>query len=262
ADQSYEGDVEVMLRASFRQLPESQWRDMVQRFSRALNFGGDVSNVKITPPDEIDKPFEISYDYVRRNYGDWENRRTTAPLPPMGLEVFKDAKDRKPPEPLPLGALGKVSYRARMKLPAGYEVVPPAPVHLTEPYVEYDDHIKVENGVLTAARELVIKKNEVPLDDWEGYRKFGIALSDDEFNFMTLVGGTTVTLRKREAGKDSGADADKAADPADSADVDRMFRDGYTAMQRNDLGRAQQLYEQVIARAPKYQTAHLDLGTV
>jgi tetratricopeptide (TPR) repeat protein/transglutaminase-like putative cysteine protease len=262
ADQSYEGDVEVMLRASFRQLPESQWRDMVQRFSRALNFGGDVSNVKITPPDEIDKPFEISYDYVRRNYGDWENRRTTAPLPPMGLEVFKDAKDRKPPEPLLLGALGKVSYRARMKLPAGYEVVPPAPVHLTEPYVEYDDHIKVENGVLTAARELVIKKNEVPLDDWEGYRKFGIALSDDEFNFMTLVGGTTVTLRKREAGKDSGADADKAADPADSADVDRMFRDGYTAMQRNDLGRAQQLYEQVIARAPKYQTAHLDLGTV
>jgi tetratricopeptide (TPR) repeat protein/transglutaminase-like putative cysteine protease len=256
AEQSYEGDTEVLLRAAFRQLPESQWRDMVQRFSRNLNFGGDVSNVKITPPDEIDKPFQISYDYVRKNYADWENHHTSAPLPPMGLEVFKDAKDRRPPEPLLLGALGKVSYRARMQLPSGYEVTAPAPVHLVEPYAEYNDHIKVENGVLTAAREMVIKKNEVPLEDWEGYRKFGIALSDDEFNFMPLVGGMTVTLRKEEAGKES---ADKASGPAD---VDGMFRDAYTAMQRHDLPRAQQLYEQVIVRAPKYPMAHLDLGTI
>ena len=195
AEQFYEGDTEVLLRATFRQIPESQWRDMVQRFSRSLNFGGDVSNVKITPPDEIDKPFQVSYDYVRKNYADWENHHTSAPLPPMGLEVFKDAKDRKPPEPLLLGALGKVTYRARMQLPSGYEVVAPAPVHLVEPYVEYEDHIKVENGVLTAARDLVIKKNEVPLDDWEGYRKFGIALSDDEFNFMPLKSVPRVSVR-------------------------------------------------------------------
>ncbi|HUD67114.1 MAG TPA: hypothetical protein VMQ17_21200 [Candidatus Sulfotelmatobacter sp.] len=73
-EQSYRGDTEVLLRSVFRQVSQSQWKEAVQRFSYGLNFGGDVGNVKMTPPEELDKPFQLSYDYVRKNFGDWENR--------------------------------------------------------------------------------------------------------------------------------------------------------------------------------------------
>src|SRR5262249_18324020 len=95
AEQSYRGDTEVLLRGAFRQVPESQWTSVAQRFSYGLNFGGDVSNVKVTPPDDIDKPFEISYDYERKKYGDWDNRQITPALPPMGIEIAKDGKPQK-----------------------------------------------------------------------------------------------------------------------------------------------------------------------
>ena len=99
AEQSYEGYTEVVLRVAFRQVPESNWKELVQRFSQAMNFGGDVSNVKVTPPDQLDQPFHVSYDYVRKNFADWENHHTIAPLPPLGIESSKEAKEKKPVEP-------------------------------------------------------------------------------------------------------------------------------------------------------------------
>jgi hypothetical protein len=114
AEQSYRGDPEVLLRDLFRRVPQSQWKETVQRLSYGLNFGGDVSNVKITPPDDLDRPFELSYDYVRKRYGDWENHQITAPLPPIGLEVAKDSREKKPLDPVLLGAVGKITYRSRV----------------------------------------------------------------------------------------------------------------------------------------------------
>ena len=53
-EQSYSGDAEVDLRAVFRQVPQSKWKEAVQRFSYGLNFAGDVSNVKMTQPDDME----------------------------------------------------------------------------------------------------------------------------------------------------------------------------------------------------------------
>lgn len=288
AEQIYEGDVAVALREAFRQVSESQWKEAAQRFSYGLNFAGDVSAVKVSAPDELDKPFEISYDYVRKNFGDWENRHTLAPLPPMGLEVLKDAKERKPSEPVLLGALGKISFRARVELPAGYKAVPPTPCHLVESYAEYDDNTAIENGVMTTTRTLLVKKNEVPLSEWEGYRKFGRAMADDEFGFIQLshvVGagknsGETVVMGKteahneedsanKEAGRDKGNDdkvkengkagADESKE-SDNADLDSLFSDGNEAMQQRDYQKAQEMYEKVIAKDPDYPGVHFNLG--
>jgi tetratricopeptide (TPR) repeat protein len=239
AEQLMAGDAEVLFRSIFRELPESQWKDAVQRVSQAMNFGGDVSNVKLTPPDELDKPFQISWDYVRKNYADWEEHKIIAPLPPLGLEVLKDAKDIRPPEPVLLGALGKVSYRSQVALPEGYKAEAPAACHLNEAYASYDDHVIIENGVMTTNRELKIKQNEVPLSDWEGYRKFGRALADDEFSYIALTGG--------EGG---------------AGDIDATFREAIEAMQQRNLARAETLLQKVISARPNHPMAHLDLAGV
>jgi tetratricopeptide (TPR) repeat protein/transglutaminase-like putative cysteine protease len=253
-EQSYRGDAEVMLRAAFRQLSESQWKDAVQRFSYGLSFGGDVSNVKVSPPNELDKPFQISYDYVRKNFADWDDQNTSAALPPMGVEVPKDAKEKKPQEPVVLGMLGKIVYRSRMELPSGYSVVPRGRSHEAESFAEYTADTAVENGVLTVSRELILKKSQVQLSDWETYRRFGRAVSDDEFAFMPLnrSGGERVTITKN-----GGSTKDKTDD---RGDVDENFRRATTALQRRDNQRAQELLEKVVGTQPKYKGAHFELG--
>jgi len=249
AEHSYRGDTEVLLRGAFRQVSESQWTNVVQRFSYGLNFGGDVSNVKVTRPDDIDEPFNISYDYVRKKYGDWDDRQVIAPLPPMGVEVAKNSKEQKLVEPMLLGALGKVIYRSRLELPEGYTVTAPAKVHLAEPYAEYTSVTTVADGTMTTNREMVVKKNEVALNEWEGFRKFGRSVYDDEFNFLKL--------------ERSGATNAKTAEEEDrEMDADAMFGEGTSAMQRNDFHGAQKWFEKVIAKDPRHKGAHFSLGGV
>jgi tetratricopeptide (TPR) repeat protein/transglutaminase-like putative cysteine protease len=253
AEQSYRGDTEVMLRAWFRNVSQSQWKDAMQRFSYGLNFGGDVSNVTASPPDDLDKPFEISYDYERKNYADWEHHQIVLPLPPMGVEVTKDSREKKPLEPVLLGALGKVTYRARMELPPGYSMVAPSPVNLVEPYAEYHTTNALENGVLTTTRLLKVKRNEVALNDWDDFRKFGRAIGDDEFDFIRLDGSGPVSVGKTE-------EAGKEEDAAGGVDVDEMFRQGSNALQQRDFQRAQDLFEKIISKNPNYRGAHFNLG--
>lgn len=256
AEQSYRGDTEVLLRSAVRQISESQWKEAVQRFSYGMNFGGDVSNVKISSPDDLDQPFKISYDYVRKNYGDWEHEQIGPPLPPMGIEFTKDGREKKPHDPVPLGGLGKVTYRARVELPAGYHATAPAECHLAESYAEYTAKTRIENGVMTTNRELVVKKNEVPLSDWENFRKFGRAVSDDEYAFIPLKrGGLTrepIDIIRPESSNGAG----------DAEDADEMFRQGTEAMKRHSLTEAWGRFRGVLANNPNYKGAHLGLGSI
>ena len=244
-EQFYSGDAEVALRAVFRQLSQSQWKEGVQRFSYALGFGGDVSNVIVTPADETGKPFRISYDYVRKNYGGWDDKQITPPIPPgLGIESAKDAK--KPKEAVLLGAPGEIIYEGKLALPTGYSLVAPTSLDLVEPYAEYHAKSKFENGVLSSSRRLVIKKTEVALDSWESYRDFGKAVFDDEWKFINVQGGN----------------AEAAVSVGGHSDLDQKFGDATGAMQKGDRGRAQELFEQVIKSDPKYPMVHLNLGSV
>lgn len=254
-EQTYQGDTEVVFRAALRQTPEAEWPQLMQRISRAMNFGGDVSNVKATAPDDLDKPLLISYDYVRKNFGDWDNHHTTAPLPPFGIEAFKEVKQKKPPEPVLLGSVGKVVYRSRVELPKEYKVTPPAPVVLAKPYAEYSGLTRVEDGVMTTVRELKIKQARVPLSDWEEYRNFCIAIADDEYSQLNLVATDKSAPDKVGA---EGAKTD-AATP-NRGDLDSMFVDGTNALQQRDFDGAREIFEKIIAKDPNYKGAHFNLG--
>jgi len=249
AEQSYRGDAEVLFRAAFRRVPESQWKEAVQRISGALNFGGDVSNVKVTPPDDLSKNFDMTYDYVRKNYSDWENRRITPPIPPMGVEMSEDSK--KPEEPVLLGGLGEVEYNAKVTLPSGYTPTTPQNVDLMRPYAEYHARYDVEDGVLSVERRLVVRKTEVELSNWEDFRDFGKSVSDDENRYIVLT----------HSGKTSGTSKIiGGAASAPGGSPDEMFRDGINAIQQRDFQRAREVFEQIIAKNPEYKGAHFELG--
>jgi tetratricopeptide (TPR) repeat protein len=244
-EQVYRGDVEVALRSAFREVSESQWKEVAQRFSYRLGFGGEVDNVTVTPPEQTDKPFSIAYDYVRKSYSGWEERQITPPLPPIGVEASKDTK--KTPEAVLLGALGEVVYQAKLTLPPGYSVVAPRSVDLVRPYAEYHATARAEGGVLVSSRRLVVKKDEVAPEDWENYRDFGKAVSEDENTYLHLNG--------ESAGVNG-------TPPANLQELDDKFREGSEAAAKHDFARAAELLRQVISGNANYRGAHFNLGLV
>lgn len=238
-DELFHGDAEVVYRTAFRQMSQSQWREGVQRISYAMGFAGEVSNVVLSPPDDTNKPFTISYDYLRKNYSDWEHKQFTPPIPPIGIEASKD--DRKPPESVLLGAPGEVVYESKLTLPPSYTVTAPKNADMVESFAEYHASASLDKGVLVSKRRLVIKKAEVDLDHWEKLRDFGKAVSDDEFNYISLLGGSDSTTA--------------------DGDVSAKFRAAVEDLRRMDVLRAEKELREVIDKDPKYPRAHLNLGS-
>jgi len=248
---SVRGDAEVIFRLGFRQVPQPQWKELMQRISYASGFGGDVSAATASAPDDTDKPFEFSYDYKRKDYSDWGNRRITPPFPPFGIEVG-DNDDKKPSEPLLLGAPGEVVYRANVKLPPGSKPSLPKQVDVSDDdFAEYHATYKLEHNVLIAERRFVIKKPEVALASWDQYRKFRKAVMDDENQYIDL-NLTGETAADASSGSSSPADPELA----------RIFHEGYEALQKRDITTAEEDFRKILARDPKFPNAHGYAGII
>ncbi len=84
-DLTTRGDEEVIFRTLFHQLAPAQWQQVVQAMVNGLGFAGTVSSVDVDNPENLDKPFHFSYEYLRNDYSDWPNRRITPPLFPFVL---------------------------------------------------------------------------------------------------------------------------------------------------------------------------------
>lgn len=242
--QQYRGDVEVALRATLRQIPEARWQEAIQAFSRGIGFGGDVSNVTISPIDDLEKPLVISYDYLRKDYADWEHKQILTLLPPIGIEASAAPAAKPPKEPLYLGAVGDLVYHSEIDLPEGSSLTPPQDVNLVEPYAEYHTQNEFAGGKLITKRRLVLKKTELPVADWDSFKKMAKAASEDSFNYIPLRGV------KEASGSTTGTGTDLAS----------KFNEATNAMQQHDAQRAIELLQQVIAADPKYRGAHFNLG--
>ncbi len=105
------GDFEVAYREAFRNIPQSRWKDGVQGLSGALGFAGTVDDVTVSSPEKTDEPFHISYTYLRKEFGDWPNKRITAPFPGI-LSYARDEKELAD-SPVELGPAGKIYVSRR-----------------------------------------------------------------------------------------------------------------------------------------------------
>lgn len=179
------GDLEIVLRAAFRSVPLPQWKDLIQRLSYSSGFAGDVSEVTASPPEKTEDPFHFAYTYTRKDYPDWSEHRISSPLPPL----LTQAPDSKPSHPILLGSLQELHYESRVHLPAGYSPALPSNSDLKEDFAEYHARYSVEKGVLVTDRRLLVKLREVPTAEFEAYKKFAKAVSDDHEVYVALSTG-------------------------------------------------------------------------
>jgi transglutaminase-like putative cysteine protease/tetratricopeptide (TPR) repeat protein len=186
-DFSERGDSEILFRGLFHAAPPAQWSTLAQNLALVMGYGGTVKDLDVSNPLELEQPFHFSYDYERKNYSDWENRRFSPPFPPFSLIPYDDSA--KPTEPVDFGVPSRSDHVVKMQIPAGYSVEIPGDVKITTDMADYKATYSVENGILSAQRTFVVKQAKLKPADWAQYQRFAKNVVADEERLIQLVQG-------------------------------------------------------------------------
>lgn len=184
------GDEALAMRLLFNNVAQSQWEKIVQGMMGMLGFGGTVSKVVVSPPQDTLHPFTLSFDYVRKNYSDWDRQKQIVPPLPMVAPPALPAGSQGPAQPFILGDPVESDYSASMGLPNGYTPALPKDLNLSTPFAAYNSVNSFKNGVLGVERRMSVASDQVPLPQLEDYRKFQKAVSADIQGYIVLNSGT------------------------------------------------------------------------
>jgi tetratricopeptide (TPR) repeat protein/transglutaminase-like putative cysteine protease len=239
------GDAEILFRSIFHQTAPAQWQEFVQRFSLGSGFMGTVSNVEVENLENTEAPFRFSYDYLRKEYADWANRRILPPIPLIGLPRDPDADP--PAEPFNAGALGESVYKGTIRLPEGYTIELPEHANPQTDFVEYTATYAVKDGVLSTERRMVVKKSKAPPGAWPDYVKFGKAVLQDENQFLQLT---------------AGSGAGPAVAVQGNAEAEELVRQGVAFLQGQALESARNAFAQAERLNPQQRNLWIGYGTL
>jgi Tfp pilus assembly protein PilF len=255
-------DSEVIIRLAFRRVPLPNWKDLVQQMSYAEGFAGDVSEVTAGVPEKTEEPFHFSYNYNRKDFPDWPNRRVAAALPPFSLP----AHDTQPAHPIWLGAPQDIHYESHVQLPPGYSPQLPAAINLNEDFAEYHASYSAKGNVLSADRKLIVKLQEVPEKEYETYKKFKKKVEDDYNDYVPLLSGSSTTVRVQSntvLPRRAGAFETALSRLPDSTvpEASSQTSSAQEAIARRDLSAAVSSLKGAVAADPKFARAWILLGS-
>jgi tetratricopeptide (TPR) repeat protein len=238
-------DAEVDYRLAFRRAGESQYKDVMQRISAGLGFGGTVDDVTISPPDATDTPFHIEFSYTRKEFGgDWNNRRIVAPLPFISLPAVPEGIVGLL-KPLEIGPPTVFVLRGSMRLPPGSNPNARAPLVVDEKFASFHSEYSVKNGTMYFDRRLTTKMEKISPDEYAAYKKFLKTIDDEEGRYISLRG------------------EDDQPDDGDVSDEGQaLFAKGAEAWQQRNLPEAVDDFQRAVAKDPNFSRAWMALGTM
>jgi Flp pilus assembly protein TadD len=243
---SLRGDNELIYRAAFHQTSRTQWSDMAQNISYRMGFVGTVSNLDVSVPEHTANPFQLSYDYTRKEYADWPNRRITVLMTPSGFPSSED--DDKPADELNLGPQYVETHHSVIELHANYTAVLPKSVKYTTEFATYQMDYKMDGSRFIADRRVEILEGKVPVAKWEQYQKFAKNVQEDEGRFIQLGAPGMV------------ASAEEISNP----DAEQLVREAYLDMQsrnfdgaRSSLDQAEKLNSRQLGLWAAYGTLNM-----
>ena len=265
--QSARGDVETYFRLGFRGTAPANWNEVAQEYSVFEGFGGEVRNVAVSPPDDIRKPFEFSYDYTRKNFGEWPNHRLTSPLPPLGIE--RDAiREKKPAKPEQIGWIGELLFTAKLELPLDV-IKLPTNVTLSEHWADFESSYTLSGRTLTVTRHFKAKQNEVALEQWDQYQQFAKSISDDERAWIYLGVAPAANSSSQDPSQTARPNTETQAVSGKAAElkqptpaVAKKLEHAMQAVERDDTTTAEEIVRNVIRTDPDTPHLHALLGLI
>jgi tetratricopeptide (TPR) repeat protein len=259
------GDAEVVVRAAFRQVPQPQWKELVQQISYRLGFAGTVSEIDTGKVEDIAAPFHFSYSYDRKEYPTWKSdKQFTVPGLPLTLPPLKD--DAK--SPLWLGSPTEFVSESRVSTPSGFTPSAPPNIDLKYDFAEYHASYSVEKGALVAKRRLLTREREVSVAKFADYRTFVGKVRDDVDRYVQTTSADRTISSSGSPTPGSSASGPYAAflneiqelPDSDSSEAIRLEREGREQVAKHDVKGGVSLLQQAIAVDPKFSRAWVMLA--
>jgi transglutaminase-like putative cysteine protease/tetratricopeptide (TPR) repeat protein len=181
-----QGDRDWPMRASFRRVPQAQWKDFVKVLSANWSLPGDVDDVQLDSVEDTSKPFHLKYHLHQDRYFIVPSASVNfRPIPPLGLPAIRASEKNK--EPLDIGPAGEVDYRVRLQFPSNYTVRTPIAVKMSRDYGDYSSTYALSNGILEGERKLAVKVNELAAARRADYESFRNAAHSDEDQLLSCT---------------------------------------------------------------------------
>ncbi|HTW46329.1 MAG TPA: DUF3857 domain-containing protein [Acidobacteriaceae bacterium] len=168
---TYRDDDEFLVRALALNLAPADWDKGSQYISTMTGFGGTTSDTQFVHADDTTAPIEITYEYTRHPYGDWDNLRIVPLLPVTDFSTL-DSDTTAPEEDIQLGAPRTLTAISRIRLPDGFHTDLPDAVHVKTDFATFDKTYKVEGQELVVERTITVLKKKLPKEKWKDYQTF------------------------------------------------------------------------------------------
>ncbi len=258
---SSRGDDEVLLRSVFRRVPQTQWTELVQRISMGLGFGGTVSDVNVSSPEDTSSPVHFSYAYNRKDYSDWSEHRISMPSMPFSLPTLKEdgahARD-----PIWLGSEVHVVSEAKVELPKGYTPEMPEGVTLVRDYAEFHSTYSQDHGVLSSHQDLQIILRQVPDSERDDYKQFVKSAGDEFGRYIVLTSSPAPLIPTvKDPVNDSLVAAFKTLPESSNEEVRKFEKESLSNMGADPPAAVESLKRAVTAD-PQFTRGWITLGTL
>ncbi|MBE7181533.1 MAG: tetratricopeptide repeat protein, partial [Terriglobus roseus] len=187
---TYRDDEEVLLRALARNLAPAEWDKGSQFVSYQTGFSGTTSNTRFRGANNLDSPMEVTYDYMRKQYGNWDAHQIVPLFPAVTLTGNSD-ETKEPEHDLQLGVPRKDVAVSRIRIPAGWHVDLPDAVHEKSTWATFDKTYRFVSGEIVTERTVTVLQPKVPRASWKQYQTFCKAVDLGNENWITLLPSTT-----------------------------------------------------------------------
>jgi transglutaminase-like putative cysteine protease len=261
ADMSAKGDEEFLLRAGFRSVPLPQWKDLVQRISQSLGFGGEVSAVTASSPEKTEEPFHLDYTYTRKKFGDWDSKRIVTPMPFITLPVPSD-DEFLPLGPLFLGSLSEVQFDSQVELPKGYRPELPEAVHLKRDFAQFDVTYEFKDGKLFGEQHLKTSMREVPASEREQLKEFVKAVHDNYGVFIQLTTGSGTSETSVRYPSAQSMSSLRNLPDSENREAVQLEQEAREDMKKHDMQAATTSLYRAVSADPKFTRAWIMLGAL
>jgi transglutaminase-like putative cysteine protease/Flp pilus assembly protein TadD len=273
---SYHDDDEVLVRSLARNIAPADWDKASQYISSITGFGGTTSDTQFTNADDDTVPIALAYSYTRHPYGDWDNRRIVPLLPVMEF-VALDSESSEPQEDIQLGAPRTLTAQSHIRLPEGYHVDLPDPIHMKTDFATFDKTYRFDGKEILTERTIVVLKSKLPKTDWKRYQSFtkDVGLAGEPW-IQLLAPSKPVVVQEKTLEKKPQTAAARAAKPGsdtvvgivppaqgnassldsslpDTGSATEMMKTASERLRSGDIQGAKEMLEKVKAKNPEQE---------
>lgn len=240
---SLRGDIELVMRAAFRAVPQAQWKQMVDRLAEQWRLPGKVTDFHVSDPIATKAPFTFDLTVADPSYVTWGASHIDADLPMQAFSSGAQMPNEESKAPVKLGDVGSITYSVRLELPSGATPSLPLPVSIERDYGSYAASYRVDGHSLVVTRTTTSRQSELPASRRSDYAAFLRVLNADGKQRLSL----TSTI---------------AASPGAAAETDikELYNSGYQALRARDYEKASIDLARVVEKDPKHRTAWMSLG--